>query len=421
MAIIFAAFWLAYQFVQPAPPSRIVITSGSQSGAYFAFAKKYAELLKGAGLELEVRSSAGSVENLERLQSNDDAKAADLALMQGGIANAASAPGVISFGRIFLEPLWVFHRLPDDVDRLAMLHGKRIAVGGVGSGTRRLSEELLAANGINGANTEFLPLGANRAVEALARGEADAAFFTFAPESPLLQQLMRDETLKLVNFRHAEAYTRRFPYLTKITLPEGAIDLGRNLPRTDVNLVAAQAALVARGDLHPALAGPIVDALRATHKDGGMFQQVGEFPKAVDPEFPLSEDAERVYTSGQPFFQRFLPFWLASFIERMLIMAVPIATILLPLLKIVPMVYQWRIRSRLLYWYGQLKSLERRMGRIPAAAEVEQYRAEIDRIDHAVSLIPVPLHYSDQHYELRAAIDLVRQRTSGPALARLAG
>lgn len=407
--LVIGAFWLAYQFVQPAPPDHLVITTGSTSGAYYAFANRYRDELAKSGIKLEVLPSKGSVQNLERLKS--DEKRVDLALMQGGIANERTAPYVMSYGRIFLEPVWIFHRLGGTVDDLAALKGKRIAIGPEGSGTRKLATDLLTATGIDATNTTLLPLGSTAAAEALHAGEADAAFFTLAPESPLVGKLMSDTALRLASLRRAEAYTRRFPYLSRVVLPEGAIDLAGNLPAADVVMVAAQAALVARNDLHPALAWPLVDALKSVHAAGGMFQRVAEFPRGFDPEYPMSEDAERVYTNGTPFFQRFLPFWLASLIERMIIMVVPIATILIPLFKVGPMIYEWRIRSRLLYWYAQLKTLEKQVA-VPGTADVSRatFTHEIDRIDEAVSTIPVPLHYSDRLYELRAAIDLVRQR-----------
>lgn len=408
LLLVAGAFWLAYQFVEPAPPTRLVITTGSEQGAYFAFAQRYKAELARNGITLEVRSSKGSVENIERLKGG--AEGADLALMQGGIANEKSAPHAISYGRIFLEPLWIFHRLDSESDSLDALKGKRVAIGPVGSGTRKLAEDLLKATGLDETNTTLLPLGSKPAAKALEDGEADAAFFTLAPESPLVQEMLGNASLKLLSLRRAEAYTRRFPYLSRVVLPEGAIDLSANLPPRDVSMVAAQAALVARSDLHPALAWPLVDALKAVHAGGGMFHRVAEFPRAFDPEFPMSEDAERIYTSGAPFFQRFLPFWMASLIERMLIMVVPIATILIPVFKLGPMIYEWRIRSRLLYWYGQLKALERRLGAVVDPSHIAEYRHEIERIDDAVSMIPVPLHYSDRLYELRGAIDLVRQR-----------
>ncbi len=409
MLLVFGAFWLAYQFVEPAPPSRLVITTGSEQGAYYAFAKRYAESLERNGITLEVVPSKGSVENIARMTAPE--QRFDLALLQGGIASERTAPGLMSYGRVFLEPLWVFHTLPVDVDRLTALAGKRIAIGPPGSGTRVLAENLLAANGIKEGGATLLPLGSGEAVAALERGEADAAFLTLAPESPLVQKLLRDNRFRMVSFAQAEAYTRAFPYLTRVVLPEGAIDIQRNIPARDIVMVAAQAAVIARDTLHPALAWPLVDALKSTHKGGGMFQRIGDFPKSEDPEFEMSEDASRIYVSGAPFFQRFLPFWLASLIERMVIMVVPIATILLPLLKLGPMLYDWRIRSRLLYWYGQLKGVEKSISGLKAGAQVPpELKVEIDRIDEAVAMIPVPLHYSDRLYELRGAIDLVRQR-----------
>lgn len=416
-ALVFAAFWFAYQFVEPAPPRQLTITTGSEQGAYFAFANRYRERLAGNGITLDIFPSKGSVENAARLGGEQvDGRRIDLALLQGGIADSTTLPGMISYGRLFLEPLWVFHRLDGDIDSLTALKGRRIAIGPPGSGTRKLVETLLAANGIDATNATLLPLGSGAAVEALEKDESDAVFFTLAPESPLIQKLMRDDRFKLASLRQAEAYTRRFPYLSRIVLPEGAIDLIRNLPERDIVMVAAQAALVGREDLHPALAWPIVDALKAAHADGGMFHGIGDFPKAEDPEFELSEDAARIYQSGAPFFQRFLPFWLASFIERMIIMVVPIATILLPLFKLGPLIYEWRIRSRLLYWWGQLKGLEKRIAaRSAAPYDVAEVRSSLDLIEDAVSTIPVPLAYTDRLYELRGAIDLVRQRIESRA------
>jgi hypothetical protein len=283
-------------------------------------------------------------------------------------------------------------------------------VGPQGSGTRALAESLLAAGGVTAANATLQPTASQAGIEALLAGDADAIFLVVAPEAPLVRKLFAAPGVRLMSLDQADAMTRLFPYLTRVTVPMGMIDLVANVPQADITMVAAEAALAARSDLHPALVGLLVDAAQQIHKKAGKFQRFAEYPKASDPDFPLSDDAERVYKEGQPFLQRYLPFWLATFMARMAVMVLPIATILLPLFKIVPMIYDWRIRSRLLYWYAQLKGLERRITHAGAAEGFEPLRQEIDRIDDAVSMIPVPLHYSDRHYELRAAIDLVRQR-----------
>ena len=218
--VVLAAFWFAYQFVKPAPPSNLVITTGSQSGGYYAFAKQYREELAKNGIKLEILPSKGSVENLERIEQASSN--VDLALMQGGIADGKEAPDVMSYGRIFLEPLWIFHRIPGPVSDLEDLKGKRIAIGPEGSGTRKLALDLLKAVSVDGSNSTLLPLGSTAAQSALESGEADAAFFTLAPESPLVQQLLTNEALKILSLRRAEAYTRRFPFLSRVVLPEGA-------------------------------------------------------------------------------------------------------------------------------------------------------------------------------------------------------
>lgn len=413
LLLVAFAFWFAYQFVEPAPPASVKMTTGSQSGGYYAFAQKYKKLLADSGVNLEVLSSAGSIENLQRLQT--PGSGVDLALMQGGIADEQNAPELVSLGRVFLEPLWVFYKDGIEVDRLAQLSGKRLAIGAPGSGTRALVNDLLAANGLNEQNTTFSSLSGDAAAEALLSDKVDAVFLVLAAESKLVRELLREPGIRLMSFANADAYTRLMPYLSRVTLPSGVIDLRRQIPDGDVTLIAAQAALVAHEDLHPAIIGLMVEAAQEVHSGGGMFQRVEEFPKAHDPELPMASDAERLYKRGAPFLQRYLPFWLANFIERMIIMIVPVATILLPLFKVAPWLYQWRIRRRILYWYRELKLLETKLTQV---ADPSELMDEIERIDSAVTNIPVPLHYSDKLYELRSAVDLVRvrmlERSSAP-------
>ncbi|MEO1205794.1 MAG: TAXI family TRAP transporter solute-binding subunit [Pseudomonadota bacterium] len=413
VALVAGAFWLAFQFVEPAPPSKVKITTGSSGGGYYTFANKYAKVLERSDIELEVVPSAGSMENLERLGS----ETADihLALMQGGIATSARAdgqtiPDLVSLGRIFPEPLWIFYRNPDTLTDLRDLRGKRLAIGGEGSGTRTLVEALLAPNRIDADNTQLVALGGNPAADALKTGKVDAIFLVLSPKAPLIGELLRTRGLKLLSLRRAEAYTRLLPYLTRVTLPAGVVDLVDGIPEDDIDLLAAQTALVARADTHHGIIALMVEALKEVHGEGGMFQQVNEFPKAYDPEYELSEDARRSYEDGRSFLKRYLPFWLASFIERTIVMAVPIATILLPLIKVVPWVYETRIKSRIFYWFQELRTLEKRLEKSPQGASTDDLADEILEIDRAVNNIPVPWHYADRYYELKAAVDLVRQR-----------
>lgn len=408
LLLVVGAFWLAFQYVDPAPPRRVVIATGSQQGAYFAFGKRYSDILARSGVHLEVRDTAGSVENIARIR--EPGNGVQLALLQGGIADEKTAPELVSLGRMFLEPVWVFTRADLKVSKLVELRGSRIAIGPDGSGTRKLAESLLARSGIGADAAKLLPLSGAAAAEALRTGDADAVFLVMAAESPLVQALLRDPAVRVVSLAQAEAYTRVFPYLSRVVLPQGVIDLSTNIPAEDVVLLAAQAALVAREDLHPAIVALMTDAAQEVHGGSGLFQRPGDFPRKTDPEFQMSDDALRTYKSGQPFLRRFLPFWVAVLAERLMVLAVPLATVLIPLIRFVPRLYQWRIRQRILRWYGQLKKLEGRLNADPDMTDRTQYIAEIDRIDHAAAHIPVPVRYADQYYDLRSAIDFVRRR-----------
>ncbi len=401
-------FWVAAQFIKPAPPSNITIATGSEQGAYHRFAKQYALELAKAGITLRLKSTAGSVENIALLRQAESG--VDLALVQGGVATADTVKGIVSLGRMFMEPVWVFYRSTDEIKRLSALKGLKIAIGGQGSGTRQLSLALLKPNGINATTADFQDVGGAKAARCVKSGACDAAFLVASPKSKTVQGLLRDDSVSLMSFAQGEAMTRIFPFLARVDLPEGVIDFVRNIPTNDKTLVAAQAGLVARDDIHPAIVGLLVNAAKRIHKKGGLFQKAGEYPKRTDPEFPLSDAAEIAYNSGVPFLQRLLPFWLAIFIERMIVLIVPIATILLPLIKIGPWLYEWRVRRRLLYWYGQLKDLEHRIAIDTARERLAEYQKEIEEISESVRVIPVPLTFSDRFYELQAAVDLVRQR-----------
>lgn len=409
-ALVFmvVALWFLLRLVQPAPPASITIATGGPSGAYYGFGKRYGDVLARSGVTLHVKSTAGSLENVALLK--DAGSGVGLALLQGGITSTKAAPEIVSLGRVFAEPLWVFYRHAAPLDMLHQLAGRRIAIGPEGSGTRHLALALLSVNGVDATSATLLPVSGKAAADGLLAGEIDAVFLAMAPESQLIQDLMRDTRVQLMSFSQAEAYTRRLPYLQRLTLPKGAFDFVRNVPDRDIVLVAPVAAVVARDGLHPALAGLMIDAMREVHGKGGLFHRFGEFPQATDPEFELSSDVERYYKTGASFLKRYLPFWLATFIERMLVLAVPVAGLAIPLAKGLPRLYRWRIKRRLYYWYARLKVLEGLVAADSSGSSVESQRREIERIDQAVSIIPVPLGFSEEYYSLRSAIDLVRQR-----------
>lgn len=407
-------FVVAYQFVRPAPPSRLSIATGGESGAYYAFAGRYREILARNAATLAVRTSAGSHENLARLAAGE----ADVAFVQGGVLPAGADPvsgsvgeesGLRSLGSVYFEPVWVFYRGEMPLDRLHQLAGRRIAIGAEGSGLRGLALQLLEANEIDATRATLMPLGGLNAAEELQQGRIDAAFVIAAPEAPVVQVLLRSPGVRLMSFSQADAYTRRFPFLSRIVLPQGAVDLVRDFPPEDTVLLAPTANVIVRSDLHPALASLLLQAMGEVHGGSGFFQRIGDFPAYRDQGFPLAEDARRHYQSGPPFLQRYLPFWLAVLAERLFVLLLPVFALLLPLLRVAPALYSWRVRSRIFRCYGDLKFLENDLRRQYEPARHADYLARLDRIEEDANTRHVPLAFTDLQYTLREHINLVRR------------
>ena len=407
--IVGIGFVVAYQFVEPAPPRHIVITTGSESGAYYQFAQRYATILARHGITLEVKASAGSLDNLARLKED----VAQVGFVQGGVIEPPDDPeneednGLRSLGSVFYEPVWVFYRGDRKLERLTELRGKRIAIGQEGSGVRQLAQQLLKANEIP-AGDHLVALSGLKAAEELQQGRIDAAFIIASEKAPVVQVLLRSPGVKLMSFSQSSAYQRRFPFLTKLTFPHGVADLVRDFPPEDIRLLAPTANLIIRDDLHPALQTLLLQAASEVHGKTGFFQDAGEFPAYKDQMLPLSPEAARYYKSGPPFLQRYLPFWLAVLADRLIVLLVPLFALMIPLLKIAPAVYTWRVRSKVFRCYGELKFLEDDLKNHFDPEKLGDYRARLDALDDEAAQLHVPLGFTDLVYTLREHVNLVR-------------
>ena len=409
--IVGIGFVVAFQFVEPAPPKKIIITTGSDAGAYYAYAGRYAAILARNGITLEIRTSAGSLENLDRLEKDE----VQVGFVQGGVLEPRVDPddedsdsALVSLGSVFYEPVWVFYRGSRTVERLTDLRGKRIAIGQEGSGVRQLAQQLLAANELPPGD-HLVPLAGLKAAEELQQGRIDAAFIIAAESAPVVQVLLRSPGIRVMSFSQADAYQRRFPFLTKLMLPQGVADLVRDFPPDDVTVLAPTANVIVRADLHPALQSLLLQAMTETHGKSGFFNKAGEFPVYKDLLVPLSPEAARYFKSGPPFLQRYLPFWLAVLVDRLIVLLIPIVALLIPLLKLAPAIYSWRVRSKIFRCYGELKYLEDDLKLRFDAAKLPEYRSRLDGLDDEARGLAVPLAFTDLVYTLRVHVNLVRQ------------
>jgi TRAP transporter TAXI family solute receptor len=411
--IAVAGLVFAVKFIKPAPPDTLVITTGAPEGAYYAYAQKYRAILARDRVKLELRLSAGSIENLTRLANPDGG--VDVGFVQGGTGNAERAPGLVSLGSLYYEPLWIFYRAPRELTSLRALRGMTIAVGAENSGTRALAMELLEANQLTQPPTQTAPLAGLQAVDALLERKVGAALFIAAPDSIMVQRLIKAPGVRLMSLDEAEAYTRRLPYLSRVVLPKGVFDLVARIPDHDVVLLASTANLIVKEDLHPALAYLLLRTAAEVHGQPHLFEHQGEFPAPRDADFPLSTEAQRYYKSGPPFLHRYLPYWGANLVDRLWVMLLPIVAIVFPLFRLVPPLYRWRIRSRIYRRYARLKEIELELEEKQEAPALKTMLERLDHIESAVNRLSTPLAYSENLYVFRQHIDLVRQRI----LARL--
>jgi TRAP-type uncharacterized transport system substrate-binding protein len=403
---------LAYWLLDPTPPRRVTLATGVAQGAYAEFGQRYAQRLKKHGITVELRSTQGAAENLALLR--DPGSGVDIAFVQGGAGEADESETLRSLGSMFQEPVWLFYRADSAqrllkaprLERLGQLPGWRVNIGAPGSGVPVLARRLLEANRIDPSGITLGEQPVTPAVVELLEGRLDALVLASAPESLMVQMLLQTPGIELFDFAQAEAYTRRFGFLSSVTLPRGVVDLAADRPAQDVHMVAPTASLVVRESLHPALAQLFVQAAREVHGESGWFQRKGEFPNARDGERALAPEAERFYRSGVPWLQRYLPFWMANLVDRMWLAFLSIVAVLLPLSRIVPPLVEMRIRSRVFRWYGQLRTIEA-AGLSEAPAALLQ---QLDEIETKVNTIQVPLSYTDELYALKSHIQLVRRR-----------
>ncbi len=403
---ILAVYW----FVESAPPRTLVLTSGPPYSTFQRFATLYGKRLASEGVQLKVLPSKGSLENLQRLESAQSG--VDIGFVQGGLAEETDQSDLVSLGSVAYEPLWVFYRSPTQISRLSELAGRRIAVGAVGSGTHSLALTLLKINGIAGAPTTLLDLATVEAVAGLLDGKLDAIFLMGDSTSlRTVRTLVRTPNVRLFSFTQADAYVRRYAYLNRMELPEGSIDLGLDLPAQDVVLIGPTVELVARKGLHPALSDLLIGVAQEVHGRAGLLNKRGEFPAAIEHEFKISSDALRFYKSGKGLLVRAVgSFWLASLLNRILVVFVPILLVLIPTLRFLPVVYRWRIQLRIYRCYRPLLLLERDASGPLTREQGQDLLRRLDEIEEAVNHLRVPASFADQFYGLRGHIAFVRQR-----------
>jgi hypothetical protein len=404
---------LALIYFIPAPPSKVVMATAFKGASFEYYGQKYREIFARSHVELELRETAGAVENVKLLQ--DPKSAVQIAFVTGGVSDGKHAPGLLSLGTVYNQPFWIFYSSNEPIDRLSQLKGKRIAVGPAGSATRFSAEQILGRGGVNSETATLLPFAGSAADKALKDGKVDAVWIIGVPEATAVQSFLRNPHVRVMNFPMAEAFARIFPDVARLVLPQGVVDIDRVIPSNDVQLIGTTSKVLIRGDLHPEIVQLLLQTMKEVHSGSDIFSRSGEFPNGTDTEYPVAPTAIDFYKDGPSFMQRHLPLWLSVHVQRAIAVLVTGIAIGFPLFRFLPMVYNWITRRRLFYWYGQLKALEASFDARPSDKHLTEKQLEIERIEDAVSHIRFPLAFSDQVYNLRSHIDIVRRKIASLA------
>jgi TRAP-type uncharacterized transport system substrate-binding protein len=383
------------------------MSTGTARGTYEVFAERYKAILARSGVVLQLVPSAGGVENLARL--NDPHSGVMVAMVQSGLTSEEESPDLESLGTLFYEPFWFFSRAADLGARLEGLRGMKVSIGPEGSGTRALAAQFLAFDGIDQKNAQLLPLTAAQAGDALLRGEIDAAAMVASWDTPVVRRLLDCSEIHLREFPRTNALIALHPFLSKLVLPEGVANMVTDRPRTDITVVAPKASLVVRRELHPAIQYLLLDAASEIHAAPGIFQNPGQFPAPEEEDLPLSKEANRYYKSGDPFLQRYMPFWLAVVAGRVLVLLIPVIGVAYPLVRTTPALYGWSMRRRIFRLYGELKSIEIEF-ETQGNRTTDDMLARLNRLEERADHLRVPRAFVTLLYTLRLHIGMVRAR-----------
>ncbi len=414
LAIILAAsaFWVTSRFTKPGPPDTITISSGSKNGAYYLYAQQYKEILKRNNITLNILNSSGSLENIQRLKNQQ----ADIAFVQGGTSadqtDNDSENALFSLGSLYYEPIWIFVSKSFKPQTLNDFKQRNIAIGNPGSGTQMVAQQVLELNGVNENNTHFTSLSSKQTATALVDGSIDAGFIVASANSPIIQQLLNQRSVELFSLKRALAYSRLLPFLSEVTLATGIINLADNVPSENKILLAPTSNLVIHNDMHPGLTVLILQAAQEIHSRPSLFTQPQTFPSPQNLAYPISDVAERFYKKGPPFLMRYLPFWAAVLIDRMIVFLLPLIAVMIPLFKLMPPLYRWRVRSRIYRWYDELQETDSAISQENnlSANQIQKLHKQLNRIDNEVEKLKTPLSYADQLYQLLLHTDLVRKK-----------
>jgi uncharacterized protein len=408
-AFVLAVLYIAYRLVDPLPPRHLAIAAGAAGSGYDNFARQYALILARHGVELEVRNSAGAVENLDLLR--DTASGVQAALATFGVTQPRDEDILYSLGGIYDAAIFIFYRNAEPITQFAQFRGKRLSIGMPGTALRSVILQVLKATNALDASTHLSDLDPTEAIDALIAGEIDVAMFPSPLDGILLQRALAAE-IRLMNVAQAEAIAKTVPGLKHVVLWRGLISLPRDIPDSDIDLLASRNRLLVRKDLHPALQYLLLEAMREVHWAPGPFNRLGEFPAEQPNDLPLSPTAAAFYRSGPTFWQRYTSFWFTSLLNRIVFFVIPVAAMLIPVIGFAPRFFRWLYVRRINRLHWALGNVERELAQSADRCRFVEYQTRIAEIESAVRLLKVARPFEVDLQRLRIHLRMVQEDIS---------
>jgi uncharacterized protein len=402
--LVVASFYLTSKFIEPSSKKEITIATGSIDGEYYNTALKYKEILEKQKVKVNILTSNGSMENIQLLNDNK----ADIAFVQNGIDSLKKQTEIKAIASIYYEPLWIFYKNDEyKMDYLVQLITKRVSLGKEKSGTEDLALKMLNDNGINKENTQLLNNSTAEAKDLLIKGKIDAMFIVSSPNSKIIKELLENPDIKLFNFKRAKAYSRKYTFLESTPLYEGTIDLYRNLPSQDINLLSTTANLIVRNGFSDELTRLILKEIKKVHNKKELFEAANQFPNIENLTIDINEDSERYFTYGDTWLEKIFPYWIASNIDRLSILLIPLITLMIPLSKGFFPLYRWSIRSKIYKWYEEIHKIDL-IAEYESQDKLQDCLAQITILKKEIKQeTKVPLSYMGEYYDLIMHLELI--------------
>jgi TRAP-type uncharacterized transport system substrate-binding protein len=396
-------------FAKPAPPNTVLMATGT-GGSYKVLGEKYKTYFEKKGIELKLVETHGSKENLQHLIDRNDPIQA--ALVQGGMIAADNLSGVESLGSVDYEPVWMFYRKNTFNEGMHVsdrdIAKLKINIGPLGSGTRTQALSIFKLNSLNGDAPNLLSLGNAEGVDALERGEIDAVILVDGFDSPNVQRLIKNPGIRLASFTRADAYTRLLSYFEEVSVPMGGFDLGKNIPDHPIQLISTTTNLLIDNRLHPAIQVLFLEAAREINGNKSYFSKAGEFPAYMNTEAPLSDEAKFFYEKGTPTLMKYLPFWLAEFLERMFFLLLPFAAFAYPIIKSIPTYRTNLAKKQINSIYKELDKFEKNTIENFDPARRGEYIEVLNEMERRILRSKAAKLATAECYSLRNNIEFIR-------------